>query len=60
MAAPFSQIHIHLVFSTKDRRNPIPKEWQPRQDKRVAGHARQIVNEIQKPHPCKDRKGRVP
>ena len=30
MAHSYSQIHIHLVFSTKDRRNSIPKEWQLR------------------------------
>jgi putative transposase len=26
----YSQIYVHLVFSTKDRRNSIPKEWQAR------------------------------
>ena len=30
MAHSFSRNHIHLVFSTKDRRNAIAKEWQPR------------------------------
>jgi len=30
MAHSYSQIHIHLVFSTKDRRNSIAKEWQLR------------------------------
>jgi putative transposase len=30
MAHSYSRIHVHLVFSTKDRRNSIPKEWQPR------------------------------
>lgn len=30
MAHSFSRIHLHLVFSTKDRRNAIAKEWQPR------------------------------
>jgi len=30
VAHSFSRIHIHLVFSTKDRRNAIAKEWQPR------------------------------
>jgi putative transposase len=30
MAHAFSRNHIHLVFSTKDRRNTIAKEWQPR------------------------------
>jgi REP element-mobilizing transposase RayT len=30
MAHTFSRNHIHLVFSTKDRRNIIAKEWQPR------------------------------
>jgi putative transposase len=30
MAHSFSRNHIHLVFSTKDRRNTISNEWQPR------------------------------
>ena len=30
MAHAFSRNHIHLVFSMKDRRNAITKEWQPR------------------------------
>ena len=30
MAHTFSRNHIHVVFSTKDRRNTIPKEWQLR------------------------------
>ena len=30
MAHSFSRIHIHLIFSTKDRRNTITKEWQSR------------------------------
>ncbi len=30
MAHSFSRNHIHLVFSTKERRNAIAKEWQPR------------------------------
>ena len=30
MAHSFSRIHLHVVFSTKDRRDSIPKEWQPR------------------------------
>ena len=30
MAHSFSRIHLHLVFNTKDRRNAIAKEWQPR------------------------------
>jgi putative transposase len=30
VAHSFSRIHLHLVFSTKDRRNAIAKEWQPR------------------------------
>ena len=30
MAHSFSRNHIHLIFSTKDRRNTITKEWQPR------------------------------
>lgn len=29
MAHTFSRNHIHLGFSTKDRRNTIAKEWQP-------------------------------
>jgi putative transposase len=29
LAHTFSRNHIHLVFSTKDRRNIIAKEWQP-------------------------------
>src|SRR5467141_4398711 len=30
VAHSFSRNHVHLVFSTKDRRNSIAKEWQPR------------------------------
>lgn len=30
MGHSYSRNHIHLVFSTKERRNTIPKEWQPR------------------------------
>ena len=30
MAHTFSRNHIHVVFSTKDRRNTITKEWQLR------------------------------
>ena len=30
MAHSFSRNHIHLIFSTKDRRNTITTEWQPR------------------------------
>ncbi len=30
MAHSFSRNHIHLIFSTKDRRNIIAKQWQPR------------------------------
>jgi putative transposase len=30
MAHTFSRNHIHLVFSAKDRRNSIAREWQPR------------------------------
>ena len=30
MAHSYSRSHIHLVFSTKDRRNAIAKDWQPR------------------------------
>jgi putative transposase len=30
MAHAYSRNHIHLVFSTKERRNFIEKEWQPR------------------------------
>jgi len=37
MAHAFSRNHIHLVFSTKDRRNMIAKEWQPRLWAYIAG-----------------------
>lgn len=40
MAHSYSQIHIHLVFSTKDRRNSIPKEWQARLWAYLAGICR--------------------
>jgi len=30
MAHTFSRNHIHIIFSTKDRRNTISKELQPR------------------------------
>ena len=30
MSHSFSQNHIHLIFSTKDRANSIPKEFLPR------------------------------
>jgi putative transposase len=30
MGHSYSRNHIHLVFSTKERRNTIPKEWQSR------------------------------
>jgi putative transposase len=30
MAHSYSRNHIHLVFSTKERRTTIPKEWQSR------------------------------
>jgi REP-associated tyrosine transposase len=30
MAHSYSQNHVHLVFSTKERRSIIPQEWQPR------------------------------
>jgi putative transposase len=30
MAHAFSRNHIHLIFSTKERRNTIAKEWQQR------------------------------
>ena len=30
VAHSFSRNHIHFIFSTKDRRNTIAKEWQPR------------------------------
>jgi putative transposase len=30
VAHSFSRNHIHLVFSTKDRRNTVSKGWQPR------------------------------
>ena len=37
MAHTFSRNHIHLVVSTKDRRDTITKEWQPRLWAYVAG-----------------------
>src|SRR5580658_9429054 len=30
MAHSYSRHHIHLIFSTKERRNTIAREWQPR------------------------------
>lgn len=30
MAHSYSQNYVHVVFSTKDRRKTIAKEWQPR------------------------------
>ena len=30
MARTYSRNHVHLVFSTKDRRNAIAREWQAR------------------------------
>jgi putative transposase len=30
MAHTFSRLHIHIIFSTKDRRKMIPKDLQPR------------------------------
>lgn len=30
LAHSFTRNHVHLVFSTKDRRNSVAKEWQPR------------------------------
>jgi putative transposase len=45
MAHSYSQIHIHLVFSTKDRRDSIAKEWQPRLWAYLAGicHNHEII-----------------
>jgi len=37
LAHTFSRNHIHLVVSTKDRRDTITKEWQPRLWAYVAG-----------------------
>src|SRR5260370_29325229 len=37
VAHSFSRNHVHLVFSTKDRRNSIAKEWQPRLWASLAG-----------------------
>jgi REP element-mobilizing transposase RayT len=30
MAHSFSRNHLHVIFSTKERRKTIPREWQPR------------------------------
>ena len=30
MAHSFSRNHLHVIFSTKERRKTIPGEWQPR------------------------------
>jgi putative transposase len=30
MAHSFSRNHLHVIFSTKERRETIPREWQPR------------------------------
>jgi len=37
MAHSYSRNHIHLVFSTKERRNSIPKEMQPKLWAYIAG-----------------------
>jgi putative transposase len=37
VAHSFAKNHIHLVFSTKDRRDTIAKEWQPRMWAYIAG-----------------------
>jgi REP element-mobilizing transposase RayT len=37
MSHSYSRTHIHLVFSTKERRNTIPKEAQPRLWAYIAG-----------------------
>ena len=37
MAHSYSRNHIHLVFSTKERRNTIPKERQPKLWAYIAG-----------------------
>ena len=37
MSHSYSRTHIHLVFSTKERRNTIPKETQPRLRAYIAG-----------------------
>ena len=30
MAHSFSRNHLHVIFSTRERRKTIPREWQPR------------------------------
>ena len=30
MAHSFSRNHLHVIFSTRERRKMIPREWQPR------------------------------
>lgn len=37
MAHSYSRNHIHLIFSTKERRSSIPKEWQARLWAYIAG-----------------------
>jgi REP element-mobilizing transposase RayT len=37
MAHSYTRNHIHLVFSTKERRNTIPKDMQPRLWAYIAG-----------------------
>jgi putative transposase len=37
VAHSFAKNHIHLVFSTKDRRDTIAREWQPRMWAYIAG-----------------------
>jgi len=37
MAHSYARNHIHLVFSTKERQNTIPKEMQPKLWAYIAG-----------------------
>jgi REP-associated tyrosine transposase len=37
VAHSFTRIHVHFVFSTKDRRDTIAREWQPRLWAYIAG-----------------------
>jgi hypothetical protein len=30
MAHSFSRNHLHVIFSIRERRKTIPREWQPR------------------------------
>ena len=37
MPHSYSQNIVHVIFSTKDRRNAVTKEWQPRLSAYLAG-----------------------